>query len=97
MKQSVPRSLFDLGARLGSLEGYLYGATEADQKYLSGWLRNIDCEFKELPTDIRSAIAVDYLVVLEKVLKLVQRHFGESDEDTLQLKSMVTDLKGNNR
>ncbi len=89
--------LFNLGARLGSLEGYLYGAAKVEKKYLAGWLHNIDREFKELPTEVGRHIAEDYATVLDKVLKLVQGHFGENDVDTLQVKEIVASLKGLNQ
>ena len=33
MEKSVHRILFDLGARLGSLEGYLHGEEKVEKKY----------------------------------------------------------------
>jgi hypothetical protein len=41
--KSLPANvlLFDLGARLGSLEGYLYAGDRVDIKYLPNWLVNV--------------------------------------------------------
>ena len=47
------RTLFDLGARLGSLEGYLYAEEKVEKKYLPNWMENIAREFGGLPAEVR--------------------------------------------
>ena len=97
MEESLHQGLFNLGARLGSLEGYLYGAASVEKHYLAGWLQNIDREFTGLPAAVAREIATDYAAVLAKVLKLLQRHFGEDDVDTIKVRTMVTGLRGTGR
>jgi len=94
MEKSVNRVLFDFGARLGSLEGYLYSDEKVEKKYLAGWLQNIDRAFKDLPVEIRTEIGEDYAVILNKLAALFEGLYGSADTDTLQLKTMVTSLKG---
>ncbi|MGH7771603.1 MAG: hypothetical protein ACREQA_05145 [Candidatus Binatia bacterium] len=93
---SLSRLLFDLGSRLGSLEGYLYSEERVEEKYLHGWLQNIDREFRSLPSDERNEIATDYLELLKKVQALLRRLYGEENGNTLQVKEMMVDLKGGN-
>ncbi len=91
---SLNRLLFDLGSRLGSLEGYLYSEERVEKKYLQGWLQNIDREFGSLSAEVRNDIVADYLELLRKVQALLQRLYGEDDADTLQVKRMIGGLKG---
>ena len=94
MEKSVYRVLFDLGARLGSLEGYLYGEEKVEKKYLGGWLQNIDHEFKGLPAQVGTEVAGDYSVILDKLVAQFLKLYGEQDADTLQVKTMAAGLKG---
>jgi hypothetical protein len=88
---SVNRRLFDLGARLGSLEGYLYAEERVEKNYLPGWIANIAGEFGSLPAEIRSEIAKDYKEVWRKVEALVVRIYGQSDATTLQVRAVLKD------
>ena len=96
MKKSVHRILFDLGSRLGSLEGYLHGEEKVEKKYLAGWLQNIDRQFKSLPADVGTEVADDYAVILDKLSALLQKLYGEQDVDTLQIRAIAASLKGRN-
>jgi len=86
---SMNRSLFDLGARLGSLEGYLYAEEKVEKSYLPGWIENIVGEFGSLPAEVRSEIAKDYREVWRKVEALVVRIYGERDATTLQVRGIL--------
>lgn len=97
MEKSLNRVIFDLGARLGSLEGYLYGEERVEKKYLAGWLQNIDKEFSGLPVETRSEIAGDYEEVIRKVVALLQKTFGDGDAETIRCKDMAARLTGGNR
>ena len=86
---SVNRTLFDFGARLGSLEGYLYAEEEVEKKYLPNWIDNIAREFGSLPAEVRREIAKDYMEVWRKVEALLVRTYGDSDPTTLQVKGIL--------
>ena len=43
--KSLNQLIFDLGSRLGSLEGYLYSEEKVEKNYLPEWLNNINREF----------------------------------------------------
>jgi len=96
MDKSLNRVIFDLGARLGSLEGYLYGEEGVEKKYLAGWLQNIDNEFSELPVETQREIAGDYEEVIKKVVALLQKAYGDGDADTIRGKELAARLKGGN-
>lgn len=97
MAKSVHRVLFDLGARLGSLEGYLHSEEKVEKKYLAGWLQNIDRQFKGLPADVGTEVAGDYAVILDKLAALLRKLYGEQDVDALQIRAMAASLKGRNQ
>lgn len=86
---SVNRSLFDLGARLGSLEGYLYAEEKVEKNYLAGWIENIVREFASLSAEIRGEIEKDYREVWRKVEALLVRIYGDSDPTTLQVRGIL--------
>lgn len=88
------RQIFDLGSRLGSLEGYLYSEEKVDKSYLKNWLQNIDREFNQLPPGLKEEIEVDYLEILRKVEALLKRLYGDRDADTVQVTGMIATLKG---
>ena len=102
---STNRRLFDLGSRLGSLEGYLYSEEKVDKSYLKNWLDNIEREFNQLPAGLKQEIEGDYLEILRKVEALpldlprggelaepLKRLYGDKDADTLQVTRMIGTL-----
>ena len=92
---SVNRTLFDLGARLGSLEGYLYAEEKVDKHYLPGWIGNIKHEFEELPAQVRTEVARDYTEVWRKVEALLVRIYGDTDPTSLQVRALLGGLEEN--
>lgn len=90
---STNRRLFDVGSRLGSLEGYLYSEEKVDKGYLKNWLDNIHREFNQLPPGLKQEIEGDYLEILRKVEALLKRLYGDKDADTLQVTRMIGTLK----
>lgn len=83
------RLLFDLAARLGSLEGYLYAEEKVDPSYLPNWLQNIEREFEILPPQARNEVRRDYIELLGKVQALLRGLYGENDGNTEKLTAMI--------
>ncbi|MFQ5849080.1 MAG: hypothetical protein ACE5JU_00670 [Candidatus Binatia bacterium] len=93
METSFFRSVFNLGARVGSMEGYLYLGKDVEAGYLPGWLDNINREFSDLPQDIRTEIGREYGEVLRKVAAYLERLYGEADLNTRKARAMMAALK----
>jgi len=93
---SVNKTLFDLGARLGSLEGYLYAEERVEKSYLPGWIGNIEREFESLPAEVKSEIAWDYTEIWRKVEALLVKIYSDRDTATLQVKTILNRLKERN-
>jgi len=89
--RSLPpqRLLFDLAARLGSLEGYLYAEEKVDKKYLPNWLRNIEAAYGCLSGETRNEILPDYLALLHKAHNLLRSAYGNEDANTVKIASMI--------
>ena len=87
------KKVFDLGARVGSLEGYLYVGKDVEARYLPGWLSNIEREFQELPAGARESVAGELLEVLRKVAAYLERLYGKNDANAGKAHSMVSALK----
>lgn len=90
---SLNRLLFDLGSRLGSLEGYLYSEEKVEKSYLPGWLNNVDREFRSLPAEVRVEIAPDYLTLLKKVQALLHKLYGAEDVNSAHLQKMIANAE----
>jgi hypothetical protein len=93
MNPSDASKVFDLGARLGSLEGYLYVGKDVEPGYLPGWLDNIENGFVELPPDVRSACAAGFHEGLRKVAAYLQKLYGSADTNTMRATAMMERLQ----
>ena len=91
---SANRALFDLGARLGSLEGYLYAEERVEKKYLPRWIENIEREFETLPADVKDEIAHDCREIWRKVAALLAKIYGATDATTGQVERILDRLGG---
>ena len=89
---SVSRSLFNLGARIGSLEGYIYEEKTVDVHYLPRWVANIEKEFSELPSDVRTEIRPDYLEVMKKIEKSLASFLPSDDSTLMRVHQIVSSL-----
>ncbi len=90
LRSFTPRRLpFDLAARLGSLEGYLYAEEKVDKKYLPNWLRNIERAHACLPKEVQDEIQSDYLALLHKTHNLLRDAYGREDPNTLKIAAMI--------
>jgi len=87
---SVNRLLFDLAARMGALEGYLYAEEKVDPKYLPNWLEHIDEESKLLAVAVSNELQPDYLVLLRKIHDLLQKAYGSQDPNTMKVAAMIS-------
>jgi hypothetical protein len=83
------RLLFDLAARLGSLEGYLYAREKVETSYLPNWLHHIEKAYALLPEEIRSEIRPDYLALLHKAHHLLRDTYGSEDLNSKKLALMI--------
>jgi hypothetical protein len=89
---SANRLLFDMAARLGSLEGYLYAEEKVDKSYLPNWLQNIEHEFSCLTPEVRDEIRQDYLEVLKKIQALLRNLYGEQDSNTQKITMIISSV-----
>jgi len=81
--------LFDLGSRLGSLEGYLYAEEKVDKHYLPNWLINIAAAYGCLAPEVRREIQGEYLALLHKVHNLLHDAYGSDDANTVKIAAMI--------
>lgn len=93
MSTSDAGKVFDLGARLGSLEGYLYLGKEVEARYLPGWLGNIERAFAELPPDTQSECSAGFYEVIRKVAAYLDKLYGSADPNTVKATAIVEMVK----
>lgn len=84
--------LFDLAARLGSSEGYLYAEEKIDPRYLPNWLANVDREFQCLSPQVQNEIQPAYVELLNKVLALLRRQYGDQDANTAKVRAILGEV-----
>jgi|ERR671924_1133375 hypothetical protein len=82
--------LFDLAARLGSFEGYLYAEEKVDKSYLPNWLENIEREFNCLSREVRNEIWPGYLELLKKVQTLLYKLYGDQDPVSQKVTAIIS-------
>jgi hypothetical protein len=88
---SVSKALFDLGARVGSLEGYVYEGKTVAVHYLPGWVRNIEKEFLDLPSEAKSEILSGYREILSKIDTSLRALLPEDDPTLALLQKMISE------
>ncbi len=89
--------LFDLGSRLGSLEGYLYAQEKVDKNYLPNWLINVAAGYGCLAPEVRREIRGEYLALLHKVHNLLRDAYGSEDANTVKIAAMIADSGADER
>ena len=94
---SRQRLLFDLGSRLGSLEGYLYAEEKVEEKYLPNWLRNIERAYACLAEEDRDEIQPDYLALLHKAHNLLRAAYGHQNPNTVTIAAMIANTARANK
>lgn len=62
--------LFELAAKAGCLEGWLYNKGEVELHYLEDWIANIDRMYQALPGELKDEVRSSYL----KLLKSITEH-----------------------
>lgn len=87
----VYRDVFDLAAKVGCLEGYLYEQPEEAPRYLPNWLGNIQRMYSSLPSQARSEFQERYLEVLGKAAEHLEKLVGPEDSNFLQIKQMLAE------
>jgi len=83
--------LFDLGSRLGSLEGYLYAQEKVEKNYLPNWLINVAAAYGCLAPEVRGEIRGEYLALLHKVHNLLRDAYGSEDANTVKIAAMIAE------
>jgi hypothetical protein len=94
MDTSDVRTAYELAARVGSLEGYLYSGRDIEEQYLPGWLSNLEREFNELSPEVRGACAELHHEVLRKVAAYLKKFYGVADVNALKAQEMVNVAQG---
>ena len=88
--------LFDLGSRLGSLEGYLYAQEKVEKSYLPNWLINVAAGYAGLAPEVRREIRGEYLALLHKVHNLLRDAYGSEDANTVKIVAMIAEAARTN-
>lgn len=89
----VYREVFELAAKLGSLEGYVYERPDADPSYFPNWLGNIQRLYASLPQEARADFREQYQEVLTKVAGHLEKLAGPESGHLLRVREMLAEAK----
>ncbi|MDP2727647.1 MAG: hypothetical protein Q8P59_08895 [Dehalococcoidia bacterium] len=90
----IHRDVFELAAKLGCLEGYLYERPDAAPRYFPNWLGNIERMYGALPQEARADFHAKYHEVLTKVTEHLEKLSGPEDSNYLWAKRILAEAKG---
>jgi hypothetical protein len=85
--------VYELAAKLGSLEGYLYQRPDADPQYLPNWLGNIQRMWAELPSEARNDCQAKHAAVLKSVAEHLAKVVGLQDSNYLLLQRILAEVE----
>lgn len=83
------REIYDFGSHAGSFEGYVYGFTKVDLKYLPGWAANLVKEYRSLPDDVRAEIQPNLDGTLGRAVRTLAAHLGMDHQVIGLLREMI--------
>ena len=90
----IYRDVFDLAAKVGCLEGYLYEQPQAAPQYLPNWLANIHRMYSSLPEEARADFLQRYVEVLDKAAGHMEKLLGANDSNVFHVKEMLAEARG---
>lgn len=86
------KKIFQLAAKVGCLEGYMYKRNNVEPQYLPNWVGNIERMYGELPAEAKQAFKEDYLTVMKNILEHMEQVPGKEDKNTLKVKGMIEQI-----
>ncbi|MDO8690172.1 MAG: hypothetical protein Q7R39_09235 [Dehalococcoidia bacterium] len=88
----IYRDVFELAAKVGSMEGYLWERPDASSRYLPNWLGNLERMYASLPLEAQADCSPAYREVLSKAVEGMDKLLGPGDEIVLLAKRLLADL-----
>ncbi len=87
------REVFDLAAKVGSLEGYLYLLPEEAPRYFNNWLGNIDRMYSALPKEVRDDCRDSFLETFGKAVELMDKLPNAGEENVRLAKKILAEAR----
>lgn len=81
--------VFELAAKLGSLEGYVWERPDASPRYFTNWFGNIETMYGALPQDVKTDFRPKYREVLASVVKHLEKILQPEDENLQCMKRLL--------
>ena len=88
----IYRDVFELAAKVGSLEGYLWDRPDASARYLPNWLGNLERMYASLTPEAQADCRPAYREVLAKAVEGMDKLLGPGDEIVVLAKRLLADL-----
>ena len=83
------RAIYDLAAKAGALEGYVYHQKNVDPGYLPAWTENLVNQYNALSTEIRAEIQEGCDETLGRAVQSLIPVLGEDHEVVKKLKGLI--------
>jgi hypothetical protein len=91
-EMSDPKKIFDLAAKVGCLEGYLYPKDRVDTSYLPNWVDNINNMFIKLSENDKKTFKEEYERILKNIFSYCKEILAEDDPIVIKLKNMLDNI-----
>lgn len=89
----IYREVFDLAAKVGSLEGYLYLFPEDAPRYFPNWLANIQRMHSGLPKEVRDDCRASFLETFGTAVEHMEKLPNAGDENLRLAKQILAEAK----
>ncbi len=90
----IYREVFDLAAKVGSLEGYLYVFPEEAPRYFTNWLGNIQRMYAALPKEVRDDCRSSFLETFGKAVEHMEKLPNAGEENLRLAKQILAEATG---
>ncbi len=83
------QEVYDLAAKAGALEGYVYPKEKVDLNYLPKWVDHLVNQYQRLPSEVRAEFQVLLNGTIGRAIQSLLPNLGEEHEVIKKLKSVI--------
>jgi len=84
------QEVYDLAAKAGALEGYVYPKEKVDLNYLPQWVDHLVNQYQRLPAEVREEFQVLFNGTIGRTIQSLLPNLGEEHEVIEKLKSVMS-------
>jgi hypothetical protein len=86
----IHKEVYDLAAKAGALEGYVYPKEKVDLNYLPQWVDHLVNQYQGLPSEVRAEFQVLFDGTIGRTIQSLLPSLGEGHEVIKKLKGVIS-------